>query len=152
MLTVPISTPIYLKKKLSKAATPVLILTIRTDKPEAEIGLYADTERVAYTSWDADRQLSDTIHEKIQGLLELNKYTIYDVEGIAVFSGPGSFTGLRIGITVANAFAFSLHVPILGSTGEDWIVQAAKRLMSGENSEVVIPEYGADPHITKQKK
>jgi tRNA threonylcarbamoyl adenosine modification protein YeaZ len=130
----------------------MLILTVRTDKPEAEVGLYTDTERFASISWQADRQLSDTIHDKIRELLDSNSRTIEDIEGVAVFSGPGSFTGLRIGAAVANALAFSLNIPIIGSTEENWIEKAATKLMAGDTSGVVVPVYGADPHTTKQRK
>ncbi len=35
-----------------------------------------------------------------------------DLTGIKVHIGPGSFTGLRVGVSVANAFAFALHIPV----------------------------------------
>lgn len=46
------------------------ILTIRTDKPEAEVGLFEGDEELAYEKWQAHRQLSLTIHNKIRDLLK----------------------------------------------------------------------------------
>ena len=48
----------------------MMILTIRTDNPQAEIGLYADGKKVSYQTWQAHRELSSTIHAKIRKLLE----------------------------------------------------------------------------------
>lgn len=126
----------------------MIILTIRTDKPEAEIGLFRDNQKLAYETWHAHRALAETLHGKIRDLLAGQKLTMEDIEGIVCFKGPGSFTGLRIGLAVADALAYSLHLPIVGSTGSDWIPAATKRLVEGGNEKIILPEYGADVHIT----
>lgn len=130
----------------------MLILTIRTDKPEAEIGLYSNEDQVNYLTWQAHRELSKTIHVKLSEQLASADVSLNDLKGIVVFKGPGSFTGLRIGLSVANALAYSLRIPIVGRTGEDWIDQGIKALKENVNEETVLPEYGALPHITQQKK
>lgn len=130
----------------------MLILTIRTDKPEAEIGLFDDQRQIAYEMWYAHRELSITLHNKIAAMLEQNDASISDLSAIAVFAGPGSFTGLRIGLTVGNAFAYALAIPIVATQGDEWIVSACKRLQAGENDTLALPEYGAPVHITQQKK
>src|SRR5665213_1527066 len=99
----------------------MLILTLRTDKPEAEIGLYDDTTRLAYTAWAAHRELAETIQQRIEELLEQQAKTIHDIQGMVAYQGPGSFTGLRNGLTVANALAYSLAKPIVASGSEGWI-------------------------------
>jgi tRNA threonylcarbamoyladenosine biosynthesis protein TsaB len=130
----------------------MLILTIRTDKPDAEIGLFEDDKKLAYESWQAHRQLAETIHLKIKQLLESQKTELKDLKAVAIFKGPGSFTGLRIGISVANALADGLQIPIVGTTGESWIKAATAKLQNGDNDQIVMPEYGAPPHITEPKK
>lgn len=129
----------------------MLILTIRTDKPAAEVGLYDDETQLVYEVWQAHRELSDTIHKKIKAILESQNKDFKDIEGIVCYKGPGSFTGLRIGITVADAFAYGLDIPIVAAT-DDWIEQGIKRLKAGENERIALPHYGAPVHITKQKK
>jgi tRNA threonylcarbamoyladenosine biosynthesis protein TsaB len=130
----------------------MLIITLRTDKPQAELGLFEDTEQLDYYTWEAHRQLAETLHTKLHELLAKNSKTLGAIQGIVVFKGPGSFTGLRIGITVANALAYSLHVPIVSDEDPDWLQTGIKRLLAGEAEPVALPEYGAAPHITPQKK
>lgn len=130
----------------------MLTLTIRTDKPEAEIGLYEDSSKVAYEIWTAHRQLAETLHSKILDILRDHNFTLNDVSAVACFRGPGSFTGLRIGLTVANAMAYALEVPIVSESGDDWREHAIDRLAHGEADEIVLPEYGAEIHITQPKR
>lgn len=129
----------------------MIILTIRTDKPEAEVGLYDDNNQLAYETWPAHRELSDTLHKKIKGILDSQQKDFKDIQGIVCFQGPGSFTGLRIGITVADAFAYGLDVPVV-ATQNDWIEQGVQRLKAGENDRIALPHYGAPVHITQQRK
>jgi tRNA threonylcarbamoyladenosine biosynthesis protein TsaB len=130
----------------------MIILTIRTDKPEAEIGLFADGEQVAYEVWYAHRELSITLHQKIADMLAAQHKQFEDIQGIVAFAGPGSFTGLRIGLTVANALAYGLDIPVVASKGEQWIEIGIERLKQSQADVIALPEYGAPPHITQQKK
>jgi tRNA threonylcarbamoyladenosine biosynthesis protein TsaB len=92
------------------------------------------------------------LHTKIKELLKNDNKKMDDIEGIVVFKGPGSFTGLRIGITVANALAYSLTVPVVASEDPQWLEAGLARLQANENETVAMPEYGALPHITPQKR
>lgn len=130
----------------------MIILTIRTDNPNAEIGLFDDNKQLAYEIWEAHRQLSSTILVKIRKLLESLDKDWQDIGGIVFFCGPGSFTGLRIGATVANTMAVTLEVPIVGRNGDDWVAQGVQDLASSKNDMLVIPFYGREPHITVPKK
>ncbi len=130
----------------------MLILTIRSDNPQAEIGLFSDKTKLAYEKWNADRQLSDTIHKKINALLKSKQKSWKDIGGIVCFKGPGSFTGLRIGLSVGNALAYGLNVPIVSVDGEAWAVSGIEKLMAGKNEIASLPEYGSLPHITLPKR
>lgn len=130
----------------------MLILTIRTDKPESELGLFNNDKQLAYKLWLAHRELAENIHEEIKQLLESQSQNMHAINGVVVYKGPGSFTGLRIGITVANALADSLAVPIVSATAEDWAVTGIAKLLNGLNEHIVAPEYGSEPNITLPKK
>jgi tRNA threonylcarbamoyladenosine biosynthesis protein TsaB len=130
----------------------MLILTIRTDKPEAELGLYQDYKKLDYFLWQAHRELSDTIHLNIDKLLKKNNSNLSDIEGLIIYKGPGSFTGLRIGFSLANALAYSLNCSIVATNEEDWIKQGVTLLKATEASKQAFPFYGAEVNITKAKK
>lgn len=130
----------------------MIVLSIRTDSPDAEVGLFYDLEQKEYEVWRADRELSLTILQKIQQVLERSSHSFQQLEGIVVYSGPGSFTGLRIGISVANTLAYGLRIPIVGSSAEAWIQEGISRLKSGENTKVTLPDYGSEPNVSQTKK
>jgi tRNA threonylcarbamoyladenosine biosynthesis protein TsaB len=131
----------------------VLILVLRTDKPEAEIGLFDGENEVAYEKWLAHRALAETLHQKLDDILKTHGKKLEDIGGLVVYQGPGSFTGLRIGMSVANASAYSLQIPIVAARGgDDWIKQGIERLMSGDQDAVALPDYGGEVFTTKPRK
>lgn len=129
-----------------------MILVIRTDKPEAEIGLYGDSKKQAYIKWLADRNLSTDIHKKIDGLFSQKNAGYQNLKGLVVYKGPGSFTGLRIGASVANTIAYELDIPIAGANGEGWIEAGIALLKSEPDRRVAELEYGEAPKTTKPRK
>jgi len=130
----------------------MIILTLRTDKPESEIGLYDNEAKLAHETWEAHRQLAETLHIKIKAMLESCQKDWQDVSGIVVFVGPGSFTGLRIGLSTVNALAYANGIPIVGTSGDGWTVEGLALLKEGKNQKQVIPTYGSEAHITTPKK
>lgn len=130
----------------------MIILTIRTDKPEAEIGIYNNEEQLAYKKWEGHKQLSTTILKKIEELLRTTQKGWKDIEGVVCYKGPGSFTGLRIGLTVGNTIANTQKVPIVSTGHENWIEKGVAGLQKGQNEQVALPEYGREAHITPQKR
>jgi tRNA threonylcarbamoyladenosine biosynthesis protein TsaB len=130
----------------------MIILTLRTDKPEAEICLYDGDKRLAYEKWEAHRQLAETLHTKIKEILNQSSISWDGIGAIVCYKGPGSFTGLRIGLSVANALAYAQDIPIVTAAGENWIKDGLSAISSGKNKKIALPEYGSPPHITQQKK
>ncbi|OYX38830.1 hypothetical protein B7Z00_01375 [Candidatus Saccharibacteria bacterium 32-50-10] len=102
--------------------------------------------------WQADRTLARDMLAYMRDRLAEHDATLDDIEGIGVFRGPGSFTGLRIGLTVLNTLAQANHAPIVGEQGYDWEEKCLERLLRGDNDHIVLPEYGGDAHVTKPRK
>ena len=68
------------------------------------------------TEIHSDRQMGLLEHltPEVDNILYENKLSVNDLGGIAVSLGPGSFTGLRIGMSFAKTLAYSLNIPIVG--------------------------------------
>ncbi len=132
------------------------ILCIKTNKPEAELYIYDDHKKMAEKKWQAHRELSGTLHKKIEELLQgqslLQGLSLHAVEGIVCFKGPGSFTGLRIGLAVANTLAYAQNVPIVACRGESWLETGIKDLLAGKNEKIAIPYYDRPAATTPPKK
>lgn len=107
-----------------------------------------DNEARQDFEWQAGR----TLARGLLKFLEEKTGDLHDISGIGVMKGLGSFTGLRIGLTVANTLADSLNIPIVGAMGEDWLETALGKLRAGESEKIVMPEYGAAAHITAPRK
>ena len=60
------------------------------------------------------KQKTQLVLPLIDQLLNKHGKTLQDLTGIEVNTGPGSFTGLRVGVTIANTLAHSLQIPING--------------------------------------
>ena len=129
-----------------------MILALRTDQLESAISLYKESHLLDQFSWQAGRELSNTLLLNIDKILIKNELRLNDLKAIIVFQGPGSFTGLRIGITVANTLAYSLDIPVVAGEGDNWASSAISKIRSEEYTLGVSPVYGAPANITKQKK
>ncbi|MDR1204845.1 MAG: tRNA (adenosine(37)-N6)-threonylcarbamoyltransferase complex dimerization subunit type 1 TsaB [Peptococcaceae bacterium] len=92
----------------------MLVLGIDSATPAASVAL-ADADGLAgEISLNRGLTHSQQLLPMIDALLGQVGYAVGQVEGLAVSSGPGSFTGLRIGMTLAKGLAQSLNVPIAG--------------------------------------
>lgn len=128
-----------------------MILLLDTSTPVCKLSL-VDHEWRHDDEWQADRLLAKGLLGYIHDQLERHGKTWDDLTGIGVFRGPGSFTGLRIGLTVLNTLADSQSIPIVGVKGEQWQSEAIGKLREGVNEKIVLPNYGAGANITKPRK
>ncbi len=130
-----------------------MLLGVRTDSPVVELYLYSATgELLAESTWAADRQLAHGLLQKLNVFLSEHDATFEKLTGLFALEGPGSFTGLRIGLTVLNTLSYTQSIPVVGERGETWREKAVQRLLAGENDQLIIPFYGADARITQPKK
>lgn len=129
-----------------------MILALRTDSPVAEIYLLGQTGKQLHKySWQADRKLARDLLSVLTQQLKKAKVDFAALTGLVVYQGPGSFTGLRIGITVANTIAYAQNIPIVGAQGDDWLQTGVLRITKNQSDRIVLPHYGLEPNISTQK-
>ena len=131
-----------------------MILGLKTSSDVTEIYLFesADSNQLkAHLTWESKRELSEQLLGRLNLFLEENNQDLHSLDGIIVFSGPGSFTSLRIGHSVVNALADSLGIPVSGAKDPNWQRSALKALKTAIPGQPVSPFYGADAHITQPK-
>ncbi len=105
-----------------------------------------------HNEWQADRDLAKGLLGYLDEKLKDNGKKWTDVMALGVFEGPGSFTGLRIGIAVMNTIAYAQNIPIVGGRGENWQDDIIAKLHTGADEKIVLPFYGSEANITIPKK
>jgi tRNA threonylcarbamoyl adenosine modification protein YeaZ len=95
-----------------------MYLCIDTVSQTAGITL-ADKTSAFYLALDPYNS-SEGIINIIDTALKKAGVVLSDLKGVYVIKGPGSFTGLRVGLTVANQFAHQLKIPITGLSQDEW--------------------------------
>lgn len=90
------------------------ILALDSSSKAASCALMEDGVLLAESYLHNGLTHSQTLLPMVDGLLKAGGLTLSDVQGVAVSAGPGSFTGLRIGLAAAKALGFALDVPCAG--------------------------------------
>lgn len=108
-------------------------LYLDTSTPETVLRL--DEKEYRY---NFDRNLAEKLLGFIRDKLTENNKTWLDISEITFMSGPGSFTGLRIGAAVVNTLAHELNVPLQDHRGK--------------KHKIILPDYGRGANITKPVK
>lgn len=90
-----------------------LLLNIDTALDTASVCLAKDDE-VLQLSFNKDQKdHASWLHHTIAELLQKADHTIKDLDAIAVSIGPGSYTGLRVGLATAKGFCYALQIPLI---------------------------------------
>lgn len=92
----------------------MLVLGLDTATWVASVGLVNDREVVAEESVCVETGHTDIILSLVQRVLAAANVTLTQVEGIGISIGPGSFSGLRIGLSTAKGFAYALDQRLVG--------------------------------------
>lgn len=90
-----------------------VMLAIDTSTEIAGIALH-DGERISETVWPAGRTQTTSVLAEIDALLARTRRSAEDLGAVAVAIGPGTFTGLRVGLSIAKGFLLAQDVALIG--------------------------------------
>jgi len=122
----------------------ILVLDTSTRTPVVALS-QTDGTLVAERHWSSNHRHGEELLQHIDELLAEAGVAKSDIEGVIVGTGPGSFTGLRIGLATAKTVAYSLSIPIVGVSSTLALAVAAGR-GDGEVT-VTLPAGASDRYV-----
>ncbi|HXD76844.1 MAG TPA: tRNA (adenosine(37)-N6)-threonylcarbamoyltransferase complex dimerization subunit type 1 TsaB [Puia sp.] len=103
-----------------------LILNIDTATETAGVCLAADGKPIGLAESQDQRNHSSWLHPAIARLLAESGHRPGDLQAVAVTAGPGSYTGLRVGMAAAKGLCYALGIPMIAENTLDVMAAAAR--------------------------
>jgi tRNA threonylcarbamoyladenosine biosynthesis protein TsaB len=91
-----------------------MIICLETATPLCSVALCDDNGVISLKESNESKSHAAMITVYIDELLKEHDMKVSDLEAVAVSKGPGSYTGLRIGVSVAKGLAFGAEIPLIG--------------------------------------
>ena len=122
---------------------PLLVLDSATRHPVVAL---ADTNGtlLATRQWESRHRHGEELLQGVDGLLAESGVARRELAGVIVGTGPGSFTGLRIGLATAKVIAYSLGIPLVGVSSTHALAQAVA--IKGDVA-VTLPAGASDSYV-----
>src|SRR6185295_10327564 len=95
----------------------MLVLSLDTTTPKASCAIARDGVVINEEPIEASRQLALQLPGALRDILDLSAVALEEIDAYTVATGPGSFTGLRIGIATMQGLAFGANKPLIGISG-----------------------------------
>ena len=108
-----------------------LILNIDTATEKAGICLAKDGQTISLAENGEQKDHASWLHPAIEKMLLETGHQLSDLQAVAVVSGPGSYTGLRVGMAAAKGFCYALGIPLITENKLKVMAFAAKEQYSG---------------------
>ena len=134
-----------------------VILGINTIGEKMEVCLIEGQKIINFLDWDKNNNESEKVLRNVSNLIDCTNLKLNDIGYIAITVGPGSYTGTRIGVSIANALAYSLEAKIIEINAHDLENIDLKNLLTSleisdvTTLKVAIPVYAKQPTITLKK-
>ncbi len=119
------------------------ILAIDTSSDACSVALVTEQDVIKESTILAPREHTQRILPMIQSLLADNEMTLKQLDAIAFGGGPGSFTGLRICISIAQGLAYGADLPLIAVSSLEAMAKGALRSYQPEENSLIIPVIDA---------
>lgn len=110
------------------------ILNIETSTTNCSVSLSLNGKLLHFIEVNDGYKHAENLHPFIEKLLIESSLTPRDLNAIAVSKGPGSYTGLRIGVSAAKGLAYALSIPLIGISSLKILTKAAIELKQNEKA------------------
>ncbi len=124
------------------------LLAIDSSTDQAGVALF-DGQRLAELTWTAGRTQTTSLLSEVDHLLNLQGVALSDIAAIAVATGPGAFSGLRVGFGIAKGLSLArglllLGIPTLDAAALPWSTQGSPvvAVVPAGRGRIVWAEYG----------
>ena len=101
-------------------------LAIETSSPRLSLAIGDASKTIASVTGRHDWRHAEILFEELEKLLSRARWPVQTLSGVAVSVGPGSFTGIRIGLAVARSLGQSLKIPVIGISSLEAMAAGAK--------------------------
>lgn len=109
-----------------------LILSIETSTKVCSVALHKNGEVLSKQLHQIEKSHSSLLPSIVIDICKEVNVAFEDLNAIAVSSGPGSYTGLRIGVSTAKGFAYTLGIPLIGIPTLDIMLEAVRGKFQGD--------------------
>lgn len=147
----------------------MIILAIDTCGTSGSVALLRDDCLLRETKLDPSRRTAQTLAPAMHDLLAQAKIPCGQVELVATTVGPGSFTGLRIGVTAAKSFAYATGAAVIGLSSLEVLAaslppeialpgQRVQAVLDAQRSELFVGEFrvatyeAGDPSLPRMER
>jgi tRNA threonylcarbamoyl adenosine modification protein YeaZ len=136
---------------VTRSGRAILVVDTATSEVVVALGT-VDGELLATHAWPAGYRHGEQLLPSVERLLTESGLGRHDLAGIVVGTGPGAFTGLRVGLATAKALAHGLSLPLAGISTADALIAAAGDdpvvllLPAGPHDRIVV-RRGAAPSL-----
>jgi tRNA threonylcarbamoyladenosine biosynthesis protein TsaB len=120
-----------------------MILSIDTATELASICLSKDGNNLCLLENKEQKDHAAWLHVAIDELLCSNGFSIKDLQAIAVTEGPGSYTGLRVGMSAAKGLCYALHIPLITESTLKVMASAAATQIQNDTNSILAPMIDA---------
>jgi tRNA threonylcarbamoyladenosine biosynthesis protein TsaB len=107
------------------------ILLINTALTEASVGLCVDGVLIDQITNDIQKEHATFLHPAIELLCKRNNIDLGALNAVSVINGPGSYTGLRVGLAAAKGICFAKEIPLICINTLEWIAYGNKENTQG---------------------
>jgi len=120
------------------------ILAIETSEVTCGICIYFSDDKFFSSSMNLKHSHAENIFEIIDWLFKISKIRPEDLDNIAISSGPGSFTGLRIGMSAAKGIAYGSGLPVIAVPTYDAFAIQISQLLPNESQFIIANKVNKD--------